>query len=301
MTVMPTPETMNRTAKLFMDRNEVADYGEALAKLEGFSLAVTCGPEVLVSPAHQCALLTLVNAGRRTFLGGIFVELPGDGPLLVPLATSTSLSAAVAALGGRMGRANTEIPHLVIGTVHRPTAQPAWQVTWDGWRSAAVPLRDGARLPEGGNMQLAPVLASATALSEAFQFFDKRPLAGKRATGISLWRPGSDWRQVDLAEPPLIYLPRSLWLLGLGNLGQAYLWLLCALPFPDAQKPEFTLQDFDVISVANDSTSVLSNEKLVGRRKARAMAAWAETFGCKTAVVECRFGTWTSRPLKKAW
>jgi hypothetical protein len=295
MTVMPTPETMNRTAKLFMDRNDVADYGEALAKLEGFRLAVVCGQEVLTSPAHQCALLTLVNAGRRTFLGGISIELPGEGPLLVPFATSASLSAAVTALGGKTETAAGKIPHIVIGTVSRPLASPSWQVTWDGWRSGVIPLRDGARLRERGNVRLAPVLASAIALSEAFQFFDKRPLAGKRATGISLWRPGGDWREDDPTEQPLVYLPRSLWMLGLGNLGQAYLWSLGVLPFPDRQKPELILQDFDIISAANDSTSVLSNEALIGCRKARAMAAWAETFGCKTAIVERRFGTWTKR------
>jgi hypothetical protein len=295
MTMMPTPETMNRTAKLFMDRNDVADYGEALAKLEGFRLAVVCGPEVLASAAHQCALLTLVNAGRRTFLGGIYVELPSDGPLLVPLAKAKSLAAAIVALGGKTGTAAADIPRIAIGMVGLAAMSPSWQVTWDGWRAGAIPLREGARLQERGNLHLAPVLASAVALSEAFQYFDGRPVAGKRAAGISLWHPGGDWRDDDPSEPPLLYLPRNLWLLGLGNLGQAYLWMLGALPFPDGQKPELVLQDFDVISSANDSTSVLSGEALIGSRKTRAMAAWSEGFGCKTSIVERRFGASTKR------
>jgi hypothetical protein len=295
MTVMPTPETMNRTAKLYLDRNEVADYGEALAKLEGFKLAVACGPEVINSPAHQVALLTVVNAGRRTFLGGIFVELPGDGSVLVPSMASKALSEAVLALGGKIEATNAAVSRIVIGTVDAPASLPSWQVTWDGWRGAVIPMRERARLPERANVRLAPALASAIALSEAFQYFDGRPLAGRRATGISLWQPGADWREENPAEPPLAFLPRSLWLLGLGNLGQAYLWLLGLLPFPEGQKPEFTLQDFDTISVANVSTSVLSDELLVGSRKARVMAAWADAFGCKTSIVERRFGGWTKR------
>jgi hypothetical protein len=295
MTVLPTPESMNRTAKLFMDRNEVADYAEALAKLEGFRLAVACGPEVLVSAAHQSALLTLVNAGRRTFLGGIFVELPGDAPVLVPHVIAPSLGSAVIALGGRTEIVSSDVPRIVIGSAHAPAARPSWQLTWDGWRGGVIPCREHSRLPERGNMALAPILAGAIALSEAFQYFDKRFMAGKRATGLSLWQPGADWRQEDPAESKICYLPRSLWLLGLGNLGQAYLWLLGALPYPDGQKPDFVLQDFDFISTANDSTSLLSSSVLIGHRKARAMAAWAEALGCKTAIVERRYGSWTKR------
>jgi hypothetical protein len=286
---------MNRTAKLFMDRDDVADYAEALAKLEGFRIAVTCGQEVLFSAAHQSALLTLVNAGRRTFLGGVFVELPGDAPVRVPHVVAPSLASAVIALGGRTETAPLDVPRIVIGSADAPGARPSWQLTWDGWRGGVIPCRERMRLPEQGNMPLAPILASAIALSEAFQYFDKRFMAGRRAIGLSLWAPGMDWRHRDSAEPEIRYLPRSLWLLGLGNLGQAYFWLLGALPYPDSQKPEFVLQDFDFISAANDSTSVLSSTAIVGHRKTRAVAAWAEAFGCKTAVVERRFGSWTKR------
>jgi hypothetical protein len=295
MTVMPTPETMNRTAKLYLDRNEVADYGEALAKLGGFKLAVACGPEVIDSPAHQAALLTVINAGRRTFLGGISVELPGDGPTLIPSVPSKTLSDAVLGLGAKIEKSTAAVPLITIGTVDSTANQPAWQVTWDVWRGGVIPLRERARLPEPRDAALASALASAIALSEAFQFFDGRPLAGSRAAGVSLWQPGADWRAEDHAEPPLAFLPRSLWLLGLGNLGQAYLWLLGLLPFPENQKPEFTLQDFDSVSAANVSTSVLSDESRVGSRKARVMAAWADGFGCKTSIVERRFGSWTKR------
>jgi len=286
---------MNRAAKLFLDRGDAASYGEALARLEGFSLAVSCGPEVLTSASHQCALLTLVNAGRRSFLGGVFVELPDDGPVLVPCGFGESIGAAVQALGGKIGMGSSDTARIAVGSVARSDHSPSWQVTWDGWRGGAAPVRGCFRLPERGDVRLAPVVASAIALSEAFQHFDGRAAAGKRAAGVSLWHPGADWRCDDPSEPALRYLPQGLWLLGLGNLGQAYLWCLGLLPYPDNQKPELMLQDFDVVSRANDSTSVLSNDKLIGLRKSRAMAAWAESLGWKTSIVERRFGASTTR------
>jgi hypothetical protein len=295
MTVMPTPETMNRTAKLFMDRNEVADYGEALARLETFSLAVEVGPEVIRSAAHQTALLTLVNAGRRTFLGGITVNLTSDGPLLVRLAKVESLAGAILALGGKLGKAGPGIPRMIVGSCGSSLSSPSWQVTWDGWRGGVIPFRDRGRLKERGAVPVAAALAAAIALSEAFQYFDGSPFAGRRAAGVSLWRPGTDWRMDDPSEPAIAYLPRYLWLLGLGNLGQAYLWMLATLPFPATQMPELVMQDFDFISQANDSTSVLSEPSLVNSRKTRAMASWAEAREFKTSIVERRFGSWTRR------
>ena len=223
MTIMPTPETMNRTAKLFMDRGEAADYDTALARLQGFRLGIACGREVLSSPAHQCALLTVVNAGRRTFLGGIHVELPGDAPLLVPLADAPTLGEAVFLLGGRLKAAGLMTPRLLIGSVDGIFVKPSWQVTWDGWRGGVIPSGERMRLAEHGTVYPAPMLAGAIALSEAFRYFDGRPFAGKRAVGVSLWDPLQDWCAGNSNEPPLCFLPSSLFLLGLGNLGQAYL------------------------------------------------------------------------------
>jgi len=55
-------------------------------------------------------------------------------------------------------------------------------------------------------------------------------MAGKRHAGLSLWRPGADWLVPDQDEPTLQYLPSQLWLIGLGNLGQAFSWSLACLP-----------------------------------------------------------------------
>src|SRR5258708_26279182 len=120
-------------------------------------------------------------------------------------------------------------------------------------------------------------------------------MAGTRTRGISLWKPGADWLAQDTSEPALSWLPSRLWLIGLGNLGQAYAWALAALPYTDTKDVKLVLQDDDRLAISNDSTSLLSFLKDVGQRKARRIAAWLDERDFDTAVVENRFGPWTTR------
>ncbi|ODR99362.1 hypothetical protein AUC68_05165 [Methyloceanibacter methanicus] len=120
-------------------------------------------------------------------------------------------------------------------------------------------------------------------------------MAGRRSAGVSLWQPDADWIADDATEPMLAYLPSRLWLIGLGNLGQAFAWLLVCLPYRDRSAVELMLQDFDRIAESNDSTSLLSSLDLVGRKKTRAVGEWLERVGFRTDFEERRFGEWTRR------
>ncbi len=90
-------------------------------------------------------------------------------------------------------------------------------------------------------------------------------------------------------EPKLDLLPSRLWLIGLGHLGQAYLWALGLLPFANPRKLHLVLQDIDVITPSTESTSVLSDAASIGQKKTRAMAAWADARGFDTAIHERLF------------
>lgn len=141
-------------------------------------------------------------------------------------------------------------------------------------------------------MPLAAMLSAALAINEAFLFVNgETPAAGRRIVGLSLWRPGSSdfWLSADRTEPPVRYLPSRLWLIGLGHLGQAYLWGLGLLPFADPKALSLVLQDVDVITLSSESTSILSDASLVGQMKTRAMAAWAEERGFSTRLNERLF------------
>ena len=232
----PLHTSLHRTAKYFMDSGRVQTTEEAMDLLKSFGLTIAVGPEIQTSQAAQIALLTLVNLARRTFLAGVEIVGLADAPVLTRLAVETSLADAVSNLGGRVvSCAQSDWPVVIIGSVQMQTPQArAWRVTWQGWRAGVVPVRDGWAMNDDAVMPLAPALAAAVCAAEVFALHaGDHPLAGQaRAAGLSLWRPGSDWTEADETEPALAFLPSRLWLIGLGNLGQAYSWLLACSPHP---------------------------------------------------------------------
>lgn len=288
---------LHRTAKYFMDNGRASTHEEAIAILKTFGLVIEAGPELATSALHQTALLTLVNLARRTMLNGVQVHgLPDKVPCISPLCKASSLVEAVIDLGGMIASSpGRDWPRAVIGTA-RSDARPAWQLTWEGWRGGVVTTDHPVRLDERSGMELAPMLAAAICAAEAFAFCaGDHVLAGRRAHGLSLWRPGQEWLAADPSEPRLTYLPSRLWFIGLGNLGQAFAWLLAALPYREPQNAIFVLQDFDRIAASNDSTSPLSFRKDIGRRKTRVVSDWLEARGFQTVVEERRFGDWIRR------
>jgi len=63
------------------------------------------------------------------------------------------------------------------------------------------------------------------------------------------------------------FLPGALWMIGMGNLGQAYLWALGSLPYADPGSVSLVLQDYDRITEENWATSVLVKEETYGALK----------------------------------
>ena len=105
-----------------------------------------------------------------------------------------------------------------------------------------------------------------------------------------MWNPGQNEPSNHFDPyPKITQLPSKIWLIGLGHLGQAYLWTLGFLPYKNPSDVELVLQDFDKLVEANDSTSLLTDSSLIGFKKTRAMAAWCEQRGFRTNVLERRF------------
>lgn len=282
-------ETLNRSAKIDVDSGTAPDFETAVRRLHGHRIQVRVGPEVATSAAHQAALLTVVNVARRFALGGVLVEGALAGEAVTGPLPGVALEQAVRSFGGNIGALEEDIPTIVIGTVEGVTGR-GMQVTFEGWRGGVVRL-GGHRLSEVTSNAMAAVLGAALAAGEAFAMLRGEVEAGRRSFGLSLWRPDriADWHSASSDGPELQFLPDHLWVLGLGHLGQAFLWTLIMCPFPDPAKVRITLQDMDVVTGSTESTSILTQIEMVGRRKTRSVADVLERRGFTTTLIERPF------------
>lgn len=280
---------------MMLDSGEAASIEEAQRIFEGFRLQIHVGSNIGSSATLQAALLTAINTGRRCFLGGVKVLGNTDTKLLIPWRRCQTLHEAVIDLQGEtIDIFDKNTPQIFIGNTDSkiPKNEFAVRATFDGWSGGIVPIEDEIRLNERQEFTPAGVLAGSLAVSEAFQFVRGRnALAGYRPVGLSLWQPESEvsWLDENETGPTLEILPSSLWLIGLGHLGQAYLWTLGFLPYSKPGEVSLVLHDFDALVTANDSTSPLTHKKIIGRKKTRAMADWCEKRGFRTSIIERPF------------
>jgi hypothetical protein len=279
-------DQLNRIVKIALDTGEASSVEEAERIFRNYRMQIVVGPDVAHNAALQAALLTAVNCAARAFLGGVTV-VGASGPLCVKLPPFLDLEGTVTGLGARRADVPlSDVPTLVIGDVDASRLDAlAIRATFSRWCGGVVPAASAVRLAEIGAFTPAGVLAGALGVCEIFQRVrGSTPMACRRAAGIDLWDPRRNWLRGEDAPPPE-RLPASAWLVGMGNLGQAYLWTLAFLPYGD-ESPDFVLQDTDILAPSNLSTSLLTTRDMMRRRKTREMAAWAEARGFKTALVE---------------
>lgn len=282
-------DELHRLAKMTLDTGEAQSVEEALNIFRGYRMQIVVGPEVSGSAVLQAALLTAINSGARTFLGGLTV-VGATGTLVVAMPGVSTVQDAAALLGGEATTAiDPDLPTLAIGSVDAASLEPlALQVTFSNWCGGVVPASSALHLSGVGTFTPAGVLAGALGVTEIFQRVrGKTPMAGRRAVGLDLWDLGRNWLSGGDAAP-VDRLPSSVWIVGMGNLGQAFLWTLGLLPY-GAEPLRLVLQDTDIIAMSNLSTSILTTRALLGRKKTRAMAEWAEARGFQAAIVERDF------------
>jgi hypothetical protein len=296
---------LSRISKLFVDRDQ-ANAETALVRRQGHSVIIFCGEDVAASYTLQLAALTAASIASRCFPEAVQISLcpkTAEAPLLLWPSLKLTFGSALRNIVGQDNivdcRVYHDTPHaLVFGNA--PPVKNAVRVTFDGWTAKVGPASDMSRLPEREYFSVAGVLAAALALSELFlSFADISVEATRRVVGLSLWRP-----DLNIDDPQALgifveYLPRELWVLGLGHLGNAYLWALGTLPYRNSSEVEFFLNDFDRVEPENIETGIIFTSANEGDLKTRACCAWLERRGFQTRLIERRFDASFRRDSKE--
>lgn len=268
-----TPE-LSRIAKMLIDAEGISDV-EAEARLRAMTLEIVVGDGAHCIAGHN-AILTAVAVGKKTFVGGVAVRIDEDSPLLSALPVDrSSLREAADRLGASEIPGEASVRVIVGNAVGGPSDIHAW---WDGWKGGAA---SEPRISRNSDNPLVGIVAGAAAVAQAFARLRNSP-----------WPDVSEfdlWPQSAATEPPpfaTVYLPGALWLLGLGNLGQAFMWSLSALPYPDPRAIKLVLQDADRISAENWGTSVLVQSGEYGAYKTALAEDWAKRKGFNVRRVD---------------
>jgi hypothetical protein len=297
MNELLTPKNANRLA-LGLARQRRIHYREAEAILQSLTLRLVIDQNSCRTVAFQASLLTAFNASNRAFLGGVSVEMPDDVALLLPLPGIRSLNEALRTTGYEPRETAAPSQTIYIGHTPVESTPNSCRVDCDGWRGVVSDFDNPAIFEYGtsDDFALGGSFAGGLAAHRCFLKATEIPARSlEKPLGLSLWSPGSDWQKPVSASPLLHNLPNRFWLLGLGHLGQAFIWNLAMLPFPKRPEVEFLLQDFDVIEEANVGSGLLCKPKLAGIKKSRLCASWLEHLGFSTTITERQFTQYDRR------
>ena len=287
LVIFDQPGSIHRTALLFFGK-DVPTPEEAEAVLRRLVLQVHVGRGACSGRSGTAALATLVNAGRRAFLGGVHVVIDDEEEVHHGWGYGRRLSELVEDLGGTVVDAlDSGHPTLVLGRPAEPVGCTVLYPTWHGWSAGVVLSADDRRDDHG--LEIAAIAAASLGVSEAFQYLTGPPGPGRRDVGVSLWNPEVDWRSDDAVGPIVSRLPSNLWLLGLGHLGQGHAWSIGWLNYADPASVLVALLDDDIVEGGNDATGMLLRPSDEGSPKTRVVARELERIGIRTRLVERRF------------
>ncbi len=258
-------------------------FKEAEQKLKSSRLGIRIGDESADTSAGQAAALTAVVTASRCFLGGVTLSGAVDNPLILPLPLpANTLGEAALMLGAARKLRAQPSRTIIIGSGEHGNTDWSVRAIWNGWSAGIMPGEQGNCDIARSDCALSGAAAGALAVGHAFSAEQGDPLAGRILQGLSLWSPDERVQWLKNSGPDEFYLPNALWLVGLGNLGQAYLWALSILTYSDPTSLTLFFQDDDVIAEENWGTSILVRRERYGVLKTRLAEEWAE--GCKFGV-----------------
>src|SRR5260370_36680195 len=171
MSLFTRAETLHRLVKGALDSGAVASLAEAESMFRRLVLGIRIDEMEARDPQNQIALLTAVAMAKRVFLGGVWVSGASGTPLLASLPLGASLTEAIVTLGGIIGEGPPNIPQVSIGGEPKPRSSGFHvRTAYAGWRGGILPAHSALKPNDGTYMPLAPMLAAALAINEAFLF-----------------------------------------------------------------------------------------------------------------------------------
>jgi hypothetical protein len=276
----PHPDNANRLVLGLVEELDLT-YPEAEALLQTFTLRIVAHEGIATSAAAQAALLTAINTGQRCFLGGVKVEIDKAVALKLPFKPYLTLNDAIHYLDAPQVASEVFTETIHIGSPQAEIPSDDWLVYASGWRGGITvgrhPIVFDYDLQR--DFSLGGVLAGGLAVHHAFLRAARLSDRLAEPWGFSLWELGSDWTKLASEGPVLNALPNAMWMIGLGHLGQAYLWTLALLPYSDPTTCTVMLQDFDRLKLANSSAAMLAQQSDVGVLKSLICANWLRLRG----------------------
>ena len=284
----------SRISKLLVDRDETA-VEAVLDQRRRYGVTLRCGGDVAQSYTLQVAVLTAANIATRCFPGAVRIALePGlaDARFLPWRSLNWTFGQALTSVAGPAAitdrAASVDGSAVIFGNAD--PAGHALRATFDGWIAKVGPAARVGRLPEREYCSLSGVLAGAFAIAELFLDFAEVSIeATRRVVALSLWRPDLPVSDPIAVGVPVEFLPRDFWTLGLGHLGNGYLWVAATLPYADPQGLEIYLNDYDKVEPENIETGLLLTGDNIGHYKTRACGSWLEQRGLRTRFIERPF------------
>ena len=272
----------SRVTKALTDGGLAASFSDAEARLDAVDACIVLGADQVLTRAGQAAALTAVATAFKCFGRVTLATSAPDPPLHLDFPLGATLSEAATALGARVvADAPTEATHRIV--IGGELTGQGWEVAcwWDRWLSG---LRTEHGACGDSRLGLAGVFAGALAVRHIFASVLVGPSFIPRDTTLSLWEP---WTEDPTCPGPTRFTaPINLWLVGLGHLGQGFVWNLLTLPYGGSRQA--VLQDDQRIGEENQPTSLLVVDPDEHRRKVRVAAEWLDAAGWDTRLIECR-------------
>ena len=288
-------DTFNRLSLGIIEKDKCSPE-EAINKLQSLQLNLICTDIINTSLPLQAALLTAINTGKRAFLGGVYIKMPNEVKCLLPWPGKEYLNDIAVELGATISNEINNKNFCLTFGLPGSIDDNCMQVVCNDWQAGILTNGESMVFEQTGTVPTAGVFAGGLAVFLAFLKMSGINIAAcDNSNGISLWRPDLHWLDSNAKGPQVEFLPEKYWILGLGHLGQAYLWNIGLLPYNQSQAVTILLQDDDKIVDANWSAGLLSEIKHRNLYKTRLCGSWLEARGFETIITERRFDANTQR------